>query len=296
MAGWIPRIETITRRLINLTITFHFSYVLMKRLVSTNPRLSYNSWYPFDTSHAVVFELVNASQLLASVVYTIILLGFNGLYATLVCIACSQLEKLRANLLDIRQELDPPAQDSGAETDTEEEGTQVHTSQDVYCRMQQQLSDCVRHHHEILSYVRAMEDTLNPIMTIIFLLDLASLCLGSFSIVTSWGNYVQMSQGIVTYALLLLVLAIYCWFGHELTYQVEKVRDGAWGCDWVGTPVAFQKGIRLIIAAANKEFTLTAGKFVPVAIRTMVNMVNQSVSYFMFLMKVKDSIEHGEVN
>jgi hypothetical protein len=36
----------------------------------------------------------------------------------------------------------------------------------------------------------------------------------------SWGNYVQMSQGVVTYGLLLLVLAIYCWFGHELTLQV----------------------------------------------------------------------------
>jgi hypothetical protein len=62
MAGWIPRIESLTRRLINLTIIFHFSYVLIKRLVSKNPQLSYNSWYPFDMSHAIVFELVNASQ------------------------------------------------------------------------------------------------------------------------------------------------------------------------------------------------------------------------------------------
>jgi hypothetical protein len=62
MAGWIPRIESLTRRSINLTITFHFSYVLTKRMVSTDPRLSYNSWYPFDTSNAVVFELVNATQ------------------------------------------------------------------------------------------------------------------------------------------------------------------------------------------------------------------------------------------
>jgi hypothetical protein len=54
--------------------------------------------------------------------------------------------------------------------------------------------------------------------------------------------------------------------------QAERVRDAAWGCDWVGTPIPFQKCIRLIIAAANKEFTLTAGKFVPVTIGTMVNV------------------------
>jgi hypothetical protein len=54
--------------------------------------------------------------------------------------------------------------------------------------------------------------------------------------------------------------------------QAERVRDAAWGCDWIGTPIAFQKCIILIIAAANKEFTFTAGKFVPVTIRTMVNV------------------------
>jgi hypothetical protein len=55
-------------------------------------------------------------------------------------------------------------------------------------------------------------------------------------------------------------------------FQAEKVRDAAWGCGWVGTPMPFQKCIIIIIAAANKEFTLTAGKFVPVTIRTMVNV------------------------
>jgi hypothetical protein len=55
-------------------------------------------------------------------------------------------------------------------------------------------------------------------------------------------------------------------------FQAERVRDAAWGCDWVGTPIPFQKCIRTIIAAANNEVTLTAGKFVPVTIRTLVNV------------------------
>jgi hypothetical protein len=77
--------------------------------------------------------------------------AFISLYATLVCIACSQLEKLRANLLDIRQKLDTSAHDSGAETDREEE-TQVHVSQEVFRSMQEQLNDCIRHHQLILEY------------------------------------------------------------------------------------------------------------------------------------------------
>jgi hypothetical protein len=55
-------------------------------------------------------------------------------------------------------------------------------------------------------------------------------------------------------------------------FQAERVRDAAWGCDWVGTPIPFQKCIKTIIAASNNEVTLTAGKFVPVTIRTLVNV------------------------
>jgi hypothetical protein len=54
--------------------------------------------------------------------------------------------------------------------------------------------------------------------------------------------------------------------------QAERVRDAAWGCDWVGTPVPFQRCLVFIIATANKEFTLTAGKFVPVSNSTMMNV------------------------
>jgi hypothetical protein len=55
-------------------------------------------------------------------------------------------------------------------------------------------------------------------------------------------------------------------------FQAESVRDAAWGCDWVGTPVPFQRCLVFIIATANKEFTLTAGKFVPVSNLTMMNV------------------------
>jgi hypothetical protein len=55
-------------------------------------------------------------------------------------------------------------------------------------------------------------------------------------------------------------------------FQAESVRDAAWGCDWVGTPVPFQRCLLFIIATANKEFTLTAGKFVPVCNKTMMNV------------------------
>jgi hypothetical protein len=55
-------------------------------------------------------------------------------------------------------------------------------------------------------------------------------------------------------------------------FQADSVRDAAWGCDWVGTPVPFQRCLMFIIATANKQFQLTAGKFVPVSNVTMMNV------------------------
>jgi hypothetical protein len=55
-------------------------------------------------------------------------------------------------------------------------------------------------------------------------------------------------------------------------FQAEGVRDAAFGCDWVGTHSKFQRCLMFIMAAANKEFHLTAGKFVPVSNVTMMNV------------------------
>jgi hypothetical protein len=55
-------------------------------------------------------------------------------------------------------------------------------------------------------------------------------------------------------------------------FQAENVRDAAWGCDWVGTPVSFRRCLVFVIATANKGFTLTAGKFVSVSMSAMMNV------------------------
>jgi len=55
-------------------------------------------------------------------------------------------------------------------------------------------------------------------------------------------------------------------------FQAESVRDAAFGCDCVGTPIHFQRCLMFIVAAANKEVQLTAGKFVPVSNVTMMNV------------------------
>jgi len=73
--------------------------------------------------------------------------GFLGLYGTLVCVACSQLEKLKLALLDIRQTHVVPDRHCAAEPGKRVD--YVHTSQELFLDMQKQLNDCIRHHQEV---------------------------------------------------------------------------------------------------------------------------------------------------
>jgi len=69
------------------------------------------------------------------------------------------------------------------------------------------------------------------------------------------------------------------------------VSDAGWECDWVGAPVQFQRSVCFVIAAANREFRLTVGKFVPVCNWTMMHVrlltVKHVIRILMSYSKVK---------
>jgi hypothetical protein len=66
-----------------------------------------------------------------------------------VCVACSQLEKLKLALLDIRQTQGLSEQDCEDETDQPETGGQDKTPSQLPRHMQKQLNNSVRLHQEI---------------------------------------------------------------------------------------------------------------------------------------------------
>jgi hypothetical protein len=70
--------------------------------------------------------------------------------------------------------------------------------------------------------------------------------------------------------------------------QSAELRDAAWGCHWVGAPLHEQRALIFIIGAA-KEFTLSAGGVIPASRHTMMQVLNQTYSFFMFLRNFMDN-------
>ena len=89
-------------------------------------------------------------QDIATVPVVCLFYGLPSLFCTSVCIACSQLEKLRARLLAIKQKKGTPAQDSATDCDQTEGNGQTYICQDMFSHMQEQLKECVSLHRLIL--------------------------------------------------------------------------------------------------------------------------------------------------
>jgi hypothetical protein len=94
---------------------------------------------------------ISLTQDIASLFAICFLFAYPSMYATLVCVACSQLEKLRATLLDIGQ-THTTQPSCGAETDQHEGGGQTHASEEQFRHMQKQLNSCILLHQEIKRY------------------------------------------------------------------------------------------------------------------------------------------------
>ncbi|PSN52869.1 hypothetical protein C0J52_14479 [Blattella germanica] len=110
----------------------------------------------------------------------------------------------------------------------------------------------------------------------------------------NWGDYADMAQSFVIYTVLMATIFTICWPANELSVAAENVKLAAYEGCWIGAPISFQKSILLMITRTNQPFFLTAGKFVPVNNATMMNILNESLSLFMFLLQMK--VKHDEQN
>jgi len=79
-------------------------------------------------------------QCLTSLQVVCLVFGFPCLNTILIAVACAQLQKLKAAILDIRQQHNTPHH--------VQEGNQDHKI--GKCNLQEKLNACIRHHQEIM--------------------------------------------------------------------------------------------------------------------------------------------------
>ncbi|KAJ4437155.1 hypothetical protein ANN_17290 [Periplaneta americana] len=146
MGVWIRRIKSAAVRVITFGLSAFFLHSFTRNILSEERFLTLDAWYPYDWSKSPVFEITNVIQGIAAIGFAAFMYTFPPLYATLVLIACSQLEKLRNTLLNIKQKCILFNQKS---SDGSKEQFQI--PEEMFFQMKEQLNKCVRLHQDIIS-------------------------------------------------------------------------------------------------------------------------------------------------
>ncbi|PSN50104.1 Odorant receptor 87 [Blattella germanica] len=240
-------------------LSFHFIQSIYRML--TKHEMSFVSWYPYDFMASPAYELTNLFQVFASIQYVAIFWLYVGLYSLSVSISCSQFYKVNLDLLKINAKQD---------FSTEE------------------LNNCIKHHQTILVYLDKIELAFNTSICGILLFQMTISCLCAFSITSGWGEYADLLQAIVLLAINMTGISILCWAGNKLTESAESVKEAVYSTDWVEATGSFKRSVLLMITRTNKQFTLTAAKFIPVNNETMMNIFKEIWTLILFLLEMKN--------
>ncbi|XP_023715214.1 odorant receptor 49b [Cryptotermes secundus] len=264
IAGLLPIIRKVMIHMTWLVTGPHTIYMYIR---GADPdTLGLTMWTPFDIRPSPLHEIVIAIQAYSTTYTLSNFLGYMGLYSTLATIACIQMEKLHQRLRNYRRE----------------EVTKPGTEEDY-------LREQIQYHQDILSFIRAIDDTFSMMMLGHFLMIIGALCFASISFVTIWHKVGDLLQTIFILSSFVIMLGIFCWFGDQLNERAINVKQAIWDSGWIGAPIRQQRNIVFMMVAANEDFALSAGGFAPVSLRTMIVVLNQAVSYTMFMMNVKDA-------
>ena len=68
MAAWIPRIQKFSSIISTTAATFHVVQTTIRFTFIDARPLMFGTWYPFDATKSPIYELINMSQVKASVI------------------------------------------------------------------------------------------------------------------------------------------------------------------------------------------------------------------------------------
>ncbi|XP_021936576.1 uncharacterized protein LOC110838070 isoform X2 [Zootermopsis nevadensis] len=195
--AWISRIQIVAWRGSGFFYCIHIIYLVLRIVSQSNNILFYNSWIPFETETNFGYYFILVVQALGSILYACLVFAIMTLFASLLLVVCSELEMLQGILMEMKQNEGEPQS-----------------------AVKESLAQWVKHHQQILRYLKELEDTFNVVLLGPLLSVAVILCLTAYTAVTISGNFVEIIQICLITSAMLSQLQIFCYFGNELTIQV----------------------------------------------------------------------------
>ncbi|XP_049829313.1 odorant receptor Or2-like [Schistocerca gregaria] len=221
-------------------------------------------WFPFPFTEPPVYEAVYVGVSLALFYGYILTTMLDGFFFTLIIYTAGQLRVL--NLMATRL-CDP------------EPGSKVCLDE----QLQWRIAEVVQCHTHIDRCVQRLSTLLGPILLGQFLSDILTVSITAFVVTAAKTD----SEWLFKYGSYLSAISeqllLYCWLGHDILTESERLQMSAYSSDWTAAPRRLRAQLRVFLCRAHRPLRLTASKFYTISRDTFLLLMNASFSYYAVL-------------
>ncbi|CAH2086767.1 unnamed protein product [Euphydryas editha] len=254
-------------------------HVIMITLVSTiivatfsmlsqlKGEMTLEAWMPFDPLKSR-FSLLLAGQII--VVYFLVpclyrAYAIQGIVCSIVMYLCDQLVELQQRLKSLSYS-------------EEREGI-----------VRDEFNEIIKKHVRIMRYSKIFTNIFKEFFLIQNLAVTIELCLNALMVTIIRFEEKTLLATFLGYLGLALINAyIFCYLGDELIIQSTGIAQAAYESGWTSWPVDMQKDLLIVMRAAQKPLTLSAGGITIMCIQTYSQALYNAYSIFAVLNDVVD--------
>ncbi|XP_077272939.1 odorant receptor 13a-like [Temnothorax americanus] len=226
--------------------------------------------YPESYYNFPMYEIIFLSQVVATSLCGLVILGTDTLIATALFHTCGHFKVLQRKIKNI---------------DTEINVQHACIAEDMQ-KIKLHVIDIIKYHYTILWFCDYMETVFSPML---FLQTLASsliICLVGFQVASAGitANIISKSVKYVSYLIMALFqLLLFCMPGDALIYESSMVYKTVYAIAWYKLPILLKTEIHLLILRSQKPSKITAGKFYVMHLENFNAVLSTAASYFMLL-------------
>nr|QJX74286.1 odorant receptor 6 [Ceracris kiangsu] len=240
--------------------------------------------HPWAVQSGPAYAFTFALQVVGGGIFTMTHLACDTFLLSLVIYICSQIDVLCASLQQLGRRADG-AGAAGSGGGQRKAPSDQCSEPELY----RELVACIKHHQNIIAYVGVLQQVLSPVALAQFMCSMLIICLSGFGIAIS-NDFGTLFRYSVYFTAAAIQLLLFCWYGEVLITKSERVSEAAMGCGWTeARGRRFTSSALLIMTRAQRPLALTGGKFYVVSLKTFVQLLNASYSFFAVLRQLNES-------
>nr|QHN69101.1 odorant receptor 15 [Sirex noctilio] len=261
-------------------LLFFFSLPPIEILIAkTNGALNVDKHFPFSATYPTFcyesfsFEVIYASQMIATIVCGLVILATDTLIATALLHTCGHFAILQKNLMKLNDDLDYIKHLTNNSKKLDE----------ISRILRQKMFRLVKHHQIIIRFSDDMEKAFSPIMLLQVFASNLIICLVGLQVSTTLTDRYKLIQYSSYLLMALFQLLLFCWPGDNLIVQSSMVSKTAYSVNWYEASILIKAEILFIILRSQKPSCITAGKFYVMCLENFSTVLSTSLSYFTVL-------------